>query len=77
MVSGKGDEDERVEDTRLLRTTREVNDRIVQYWAEKIILDCLQLDKSLKDVRICLKGITYREGVKGFYHSGNLNWPGF
>ena len=45
---------------------------MIQYWAERIILECLQLDKLLKDVRICLKDVTYREGVKGLYHSRNL-----
>lgn len=63
---------ERFEDVRLLRTARELNDEMIRYWTERIILECLQLDKPLKDVRICLKGVTYREGVKGLYHSRNL-----
>ena len=57
---------------RLLRTARELNDEMIGYWAEKIILQCLQINKPLQDVRICLQGITYREGVKGLYHSRNL-----
>lgn len=45
---------------------------MIKYWTEKITLECLQLDKPLKDVRICLQGITYREGVKGLHHSRNM-----
>jgi len=57
---------------RLLRTSREVNDEMIGYWAEKIILECMKLDKPLSMVKICIKGITFREGVKEFYHSRNL-----
>jgi UDP-N-acetyl-D-mannosaminuronic acid dehydrogenase len=57
---------------RLIRAARELNDEMVSYWAQKIILQCLQINKPLQDVRICLQGITYREGVKGLYHSRNL-----
>lgn len=63
---------ERFKDVRLLRMARELNDEMIQYWAEKIILKCLQLDMPLKDIRICLRSITYRDGVKGLYHSRNL-----
>jgi len=57
---------------RLLRAARELNDEMIGYFAEKIILQCLQINKPLQDVRICLHGVTYREGVKGLYHSRNL-----
>ena len=60
------------DDVKLLRTARELNDEMIKYWTEKITLECLQLDKPLKDVRICLQGITYREGVKGLHHSRNM-----
>jgi UDP-N-acetyl-D-mannosaminuronic acid dehydrogenase len=63
---------ERFEKVRLLRTAREQNDGMIDYWAEKIILASLKVNKPLKDVKICLKGITYRQGVKEFYHSRNL-----
>lgn len=63
---------ERFDEVRLLRTARELNDEMILYWAEKIILECLKIDKPLRDVKICLRGMTYREGVKGFYHSRNL-----
>ncbi|HOV51945.1 MAG TPA: nucleotide sugar dehydrogenase, partial [Methanothrix sp.] len=45
---------------------------MIGYWAEKIILECMKLDKPLSMVKICIKGITFREGVKEFYHSRNL-----
>jgi UDP-N-acetyl-D-mannosaminuronic acid dehydrogenase len=57
---------------RLIRAAREQNEEMIGYWAQKIILQCLQINKPLQDVRICLQGITYREGVKGLYHSRNL-----
>jgi len=63
---------ERGRNTRLLKTAREVNDEMVEYWAEKIILECLKINKPLKEVRICIKGITFREGVKELYNSRNL-----
>lgn len=57
---------------RLLRTGRELNDGMIDHWTEKIVLASLKLSKPLKDVKICVKGITYRQGVKEFYHSRNL-----
>ena len=56
----------------LQRTSRKINDEMVEHWAEKIILECLKIDKPLSQVKICLKGITYRKGVKGLHHSRNL-----
>jgi len=57
---------------RLLRTSREVNDEMILYWAEKILLQCLKIKKPLSSIKICIKGITFRAGVKEFYHSRNL-----
>jgi UDP-N-acetyl-D-mannosaminuronic acid dehydrogenase len=57
---------------RLLRTSREINDEMVEYWAEKIVLECLKVEKPLHEVKICVKGITYRGGVKQLYESRNL-----
>jgi UDP-N-acetyl-D-mannosaminuronic acid dehydrogenase len=57
---------------RMLRTSREVNDEMILYWAEKILLMCMKIDKPLSKVKICIKGITFRAGVKEFYHSRNL-----
>ncbi|NKQ39038.1 MAG: nucleotide sugar dehydrogenase [Methanosarcinales archaeon] len=63
---------EKFEYTRLLRTSRELNDEMINYWAEKIILECIKINKPLNEVTICIKGITFRKGVKELYHSRNL-----
>jgi len=63
---------EHFSDCRLLRTSREVNDEMILYWAERIIRECMKIKKPLSCVKICIKGITYRAGVKEFYHSRNL-----
>ncbi|MHA1505604.1 MAG: nucleotide sugar dehydrogenase [Candidatus Asgardarchaeia archaeon] len=57
---------------RMLRCARVVNDEMVNYWVDKVILEALNVNKPLKDVKICVKGITFREGVKELYHSRNL-----
>lgn len=57
---------------RLLRTSREINDEMAEYWAEKIVLECMKVHKPLQEIKICVKGITYREGVKQLYESRNL-----
>jgi len=67
---------ERFEHVRLLRASREINDSMAQYWAEKILLQCMKVDRPLSQVKICIKGITFREGVKEFYHSRNLTLAG-
>jgi UDP-N-acetyl-D-mannosaminuronic acid dehydrogenase len=56
----------------LLRTGRETNDLMMNYWAEKIILECLRINKSLGEVKVCIKGITYRKGIKELINSMNL-----
>ncbi|RLI79746.1 nucleotide sugar dehydrogenase [Archaeoglobales archaeon] len=58
--------------TRLLRIARELNDGMVEYWAEKIVKKCLEYNKPLNEIKICIKGITFRRGVKELYHSRNL-----
>jgi len=57
---------------RLLRTAREINDEMVYYWAEKIVLECMKIEKPLADIKICVTGLTFREGVKELYHSRGL-----
>jgi UDP-N-acetyl-D-mannosaminuronic acid dehydrogenase len=64
--------EEKFQYVRLLRSAREINDGMIEQWAEKIVLEALKIDKSLRDVKICIKGLTYRQGVKEFYHSRNL-----
>jgi UDP-N-acetyl-D-mannosaminuronic acid dehydrogenase len=63
---------ERFDYARLLRSSREINDQMVQYWAERILLEAMKVEKPLGVVKICIVGITYRPGVKEFYHSRNL-----
>ncbi len=57
---------------RLLCVSREVNDEMIRYWAERILLECMKINKPLFSIKICIKGITFRAGVKEFYHSRNL-----
>ncbi len=57
---------------RLLRAGREINDEMIDYWGERILAQCLKIDKPLSRIKICIKGITYRAGVREFYHSRNL-----
>ncbi len=63
---------EQFSNCRLLRASREVNDEMIRYWAERILLECMKIDKPLASVKICITGITFRAGVKEFYHSRNL-----
>lgn len=63
---------EHFDNCRLLRASREVNDEMISFWAERILLECMKIDKPLADVKICIMGITFRAGVKEFYHSRNL-----
>lgn len=56
----------------ILRTARELNDAMIEFWAERIILECLKIKKPLNEIKICIKGITFRGGVKELYHSRNL-----
>ncbi len=58
--------------TQLLRTARKINDEMINYWANKIVQECLKINKPLSKVKICIKGLTYRKGVKETYHSRNL-----
>jgi len=62
----------RFDRVRLLRTCRELNDEMVEYWAWKIVLECLKIDRPLNEIKICVGGITFREGVKELHHSRNL-----
>jgi UDP-N-acetyl-D-mannosaminuronic acid dehydrogenase len=63
---------EKFDDARLLRTSRELNDEMIEFWAEKIMLNCLKIDKPIKDIAICISGLAYRRGVKEIHHSRNL-----
>ncbi|MFO7967184.1 MAG: nucleotide sugar dehydrogenase [Archaeoglobaceae archaeon] len=63
---------EKSEKAKLLRTAREMNDEMADYWVNKIVSECTKIDKPLRNIKICVKGITFREGVKELYHSRNL-----
>ena len=63
---------EKYDYSRLLRTSRVLNDQMINYWVEKIILACMKIKKPLADLKICISGITFRSGVKEVYHSRNL-----
>ena len=54
-----------------LNTSRDVNEDMINYWAEKIILKALEINKPLSKVSILIKWITYRKWVKELYHSRN------
>lgn len=62
----------RFSQVKLLRASRAINDEMIFYWIEEIVRQCLQINKPLREVKICIKGITFREGVKELYHSRNL-----
>ena len=63
---------EKFDKCRLLHTSRILNDEMIQYWAERILLECMKINKPLCEIKICIKGITFRAGVREFYHSRNL-----
>ncbi len=58
--------------TKLLRTSREINEEMIEFWAEKIIEEIQKINTQKSKVKVCIKGITYRKGVKELYHSRNL-----
>jgi len=66
----------RPDSTSLIGFSRHLNDSMVEFWFTKILYACSQLSKPLKHVKVCLDGITYREGVKGIYHSRSLALAG-
>ena len=59
-------------DVKLLRTSREINDEMIEFWAKKIIQEGEKLKKPNSRVRVCVNGISYRKGVKELHHSRNL-----
>ena len=63
---------ERYAYSRILKISREVNDDMINFWAERIVLECMKIEKPLQDIRICVKGITFRRGVKETRFSRNL-----
>ena len=68
LMEAKNKENYRI----LHQTARDVNEDMINYWVEKIILAAMKVNKPLKDVEILIKWITYRKWVKELYHSRNL-----
>jgi len=56
----------------LLQLSHRINDEMVDFWVQRIITYCKNIKKPLKQVKICVKGITFRKGVKSLYRSRNL-----
>ncbi len=63
---------EKFDYAKMMRTSREINDEMLDYWYEKIINNCLKIKKPLSKIRICVSGLTFRKGVKELFHSRNL-----
>ena len=63
---------ERYAHSKILKIAREVNDDMINYWAERIVLECMKIEKPLRDIKICVKGITFRKGVKETRFSRNF-----
>jgi UDP-N-acetyl-D-mannosaminuronic acid dehydrogenase len=58
--------------TVVLRTSHQVNEDMINFFAEQIIQYCKKLNKPFREIRICVTGITFRRGVKSLYKSRNL-----
>lgn len=58
--------------TVLLQASYVVNDEMVYYFADEIVHRCLKIKKPMEKVKICIKGISFREGVKSIYNSTNF-----
>jgi len=55
-----------------LRMMQQLNDEMAEYWVERIVLECMHIGKPLDEVKICVKGITFREDSKSVFNSRNL-----
>jgi len=56
----------------LQQASLKINDEMINFWADKIINECMKIDKPLNEVKICVNGITFRKSVKSLYNSRNL-----
>jgi UDP-N-acetyl-D-mannosaminuronic acid dehydrogenase len=45
---------------------------MVYYWVNVILENCLKINKPLNQVKICIKGITFRQGIKSTHYSRNM-----
>jgi len=60
------------EKIKLTKVAREINDGMVEYWAKKILEKSKKIGKPNKKISICIRGITYRPGVKETFNSRSL-----
>jgi UDP-N-acetyl-D-mannosaminuronic acid dehydrogenase len=58
--------------TLMLLSSHRVNDGMIDFWVQRIIAYCKNVKKPLNEVKICIKGISFRKGVKSLYRSRNL-----
>jgi len=58
--------------TVLLRSSYMVNEEMPKFWAEKIVMECMKIQKQLNAVKICVTGVTFRKGVNSLTNSKNL-----
>jgi len=58
--------------TIMLQSSHGVNDGMIDYWIQRIIVYCKEVKKPLPHVKICIKGISFRKGVKSVHKSRNL-----
>jgi len=56
----------------LLQSSYAVNEEMPEFWADKIVTECMKIHKPLNSVKICVTGITFRKGVKSIMNSKNL-----
>ncbi|MCX6671894.1 MAG: nucleotide sugar dehydrogenase [Euryarchaeota archaeon] len=56
----------------LLQSSYVVNEEMPEFWANKIVMECMKIHKPLNSVKICVTGITFRKGVKSLINSKNL-----
>jgi UDP-N-acetyl-D-mannosaminuronic acid dehydrogenase len=59
-------------ETILLNSSYLVDEKMPDFWADKIAKECMKIKKQMKTIKICVTGITYRKGVKSITNSKNL-----
>jgi len=58
--------------TTLLNASHKVNEEMIEFFAQRIIQYCKNINKPLKKIRICITGVSFRKGVKSTYKSRNI-----
>ena len=56
----------------LLQSSYVINEEMPEFWAEKIVMECMKVKKPLNSVKICVTGVTFRKGVNSLMNSKNL-----